>query len=116
MYEADEKWKKVDQYFIDQLIKEDEILLDVKNSALKNELPAHEVAPNQGKFLSILAEMINAKRILEFGTLAEYSTIWLARAVGDNGIVVTLEVNKKCAEIARENFNSDCLNTKRTDD
>ena len=104
MYKADEKWKNVDQYFIDHLVKEDEILLDVKNSAKRNGLPAHEVAPNQGKFLSILAEMIKAKRVLEFGTMAGYSTIWFARAVGDNGQVVTLEVNKKCAEIARENF------------
>jgi predicted O-methyltransferase YrrM len=104
LYKADEKWKKVDEYFIDHLIKEDGILLDVKNSAQRNGLPAHEVAPNQGKFLSILAEMTNAKRILEFGTLAGYSTIWFARAVGDNGHVVTLEANNKCAEIARENF------------
>ena len=66
--------------------------------------PAHEVAPNQGKLLSILAEMIHAKRILEFGTLAGYSTIWFARAVGNDGRVVTLEVNQQCAEIARENF------------
>lgn len=29
MYQADEKWKKVDQYFIDHLAKEDDVLLDV---------------------------------------------------------------------------------------
>lgn len=48
--------------------------------------------------------MINAKRILELGTFAGYSTIWFARAVGSSGRVITLEINKDYARVARENF------------
>jgi predicted O-methyltransferase YrrM len=48
--------------------------------------------------------MIGARRVLEFGTLAGYSTIWLARAVGPQGLVTTLEVDPVCAEVARKNF------------
>jgi predicted O-methyltransferase YrrM len=52
----------------------------VKRDSEAADLPNHNVAPNQGKFLYLLAKMKNARRILEIGTLGGYSTIWLARA------------------------------------
>jgi|SRR5690554_4790074 len=104
MYKSEENWRRTDEYFISQLVDEDDVLLEVKRNSIINDLPHHEVAANQGKFLSIIAQLINAKRILEFGTLAGYSTIWFARTVGNKGFVITLEVKKKYAEIARENF------------
>jgi predicted O-methyltransferase YrrM len=57
-----------------------------------------------GRFLSLLARIQGATRILEIGTLAGYSTIWLARALPPNGRLVTLELNPIHAEIARENL------------
>ncbi len=67
-------------------------------------LPSIQVTPLQGKFLSILAQAIQAKSILEIGTLAAYSTIWLARALPSDGKVITLEANPKHAEVARANL------------
>lgn len=85
-------------------------------------LPNINVAPNQGKLLHLFALMINARHILEVGTLAGYSTIWLARALpsaAPNGRppatphapaashpprVVTLELDEKHAAVARANF------------
>jgi predicted O-methyltransferase YrrM len=48
--------------------------------------------------------MINARRILEFGTLGGYSTIWLARALPPDGRLITLESVRKHAEVARANI------------
>jgi predicted O-methyltransferase YrrM len=62
------------------------------------------VAPNQGKLLHIFARMVNAKRILEIGTLGGYSTIWLARALPDGGSLVTLEFEPKHAKVATANI------------
>ena len=45
-----------------------------------------------------------AQRVLEIGTLGAYSTIWLARALPDEGQVVTLEIDPRHAEIARANL------------
>jgi predicted O-methyltransferase YrrM len=67
-------------------------------------MPNAEVAANQGAFLGLLANIAGAKRVLEFGTLAGYSTIWLARAVGESGHVVTLELEEQNAAVAEENF------------
>ena len=54
--------------------------------------------------LYLLARTQQAKRILEIGTLGGYSTIWLARALPPEGKVVTLELEKKHAEIAQSNI------------
>ena len=67
-------------------------------------LPPINVAPNQGKFLEILAQSHRAKRILEIGTLGGYSTIWLARALPTDGQLVSLELEAHHAKVARKNI------------
>ncbi len=67
-------------------------------------LPQIAVSAQQGKFLSLLAGAIGARRILEVGTLGGFSTIWLARGAGPEGRVVTLEYEPKHAEVARSNL------------
>ena len=67
-------------------------------------MPAIEVSAQHGKLLSLLATAMHATRVLEIGTLAGYSTIALARGVGPDGRVVTLEFEPKHAEVARANL------------
>ena len=67
-------------------------------------LPAIDVSPAQGKFLYLLARLAGAKAILEIGTLGGYSTIWLARALPDDGRIVTLEYEPAHAAVARHNL------------
>jgi len=70
----------------------------------KADLPAIDVTPLQGKFLEILARATDAARVLEIGTLGGYSTLWLARALPANGLVVTLELEPRHAEVALQNL------------
>ncbi len=104
MYQGEQIWRSVDQYFIDHLVHEDDALAQARASSSRTVMPEAEVAPNQGAFLSVIAQIAGARRVLEFGTLAGYSTIWLARAVGPTGTVVTLEIDEETAAVARENF------------
>jgi predicted O-methyltransferase YrrM len=67
-------------------------------------LPPIQVSPPQGKLLYLLAAAISAKTILEFGTLGGYSTIWLARALPEDGRLITLEADPNYAAVARENI------------
>jgi predicted O-methyltransferase YrrM len=99
-----EQWTAVDNYFEGLLIPNDPVLDEALQAAQAAGLPAMQVAPNQGKLLSILAKSIQARRILEIGTLAAYSTIWLARALAPGGKLVTLEADPKHAEVARANL------------
>lgn len=67
-------------------------------------LPEITVSPNEGRLLQLLAEIAGARRILEIGTLGGYSTIHLARALPEDGIAISLELNETYAEVARENL------------
>jgi predicted O-methyltransferase YrrM len=104
-----DKWAAVDRYITDQL-KLSDPALDAALAANKAAaLPAIDVTPNQGKLLQLLAQMIGARRILEIGTLGGYSSIWLARALPQDGRLITLEFNPKHAEVARANIASATL-------
>lgn len=103
-YESTTGWRDVDEYFASHLILEDRALVTARESGEDTTIPNAEVAPNQGALLGLLAQIAGARRVLEFGTLAGYSTIWLARAVGPHGRVVSLELDPKNADIARANF------------
>lgn len=104
MYRSEEAWRSVDEYFIAALAPEDDALVEARRSTAGAGLPDHEVAANQGQLLSILCQMIGARRVLEVGTLAGYSTIWLGRAVEAEGHVATLEVDPAAASLARDNI------------
>jgi predicted O-methyltransferase YrrM len=99
-----ELWTDVDRYIDDHFVGTDALLDAVLAAATDAGLPAISVSPSQGKLLMLLAKSIGAKRVLEIGTLAGYSTIWLARGLMPGGSIVTLECDAKHAAVARENF------------
>lgn len=97
-------WKEVDGFFTDALIPADEALDAAIAANREADLPAIDVTPLQGKFLELMIRVAGARRVLEIGTLGGYSTIWMARAVGSDGRVVTLEIDRHHAEIAQRNL------------
>jgi predicted O-methyltransferase YrrM len=99
-----EAWDAVDAYFTKSLVAQDAALDAALKANAEAGLPSIDVAPNQGKFLHVLALAKGARRILEIGTLGGYSTIWLARALPAGGRLVTLEVAPKHAQVARANL------------
>ncbi|MFJ9521622.1 O-methyltransferase [Kitasatospora sp. NPDC101801] len=101
---AQQTWTAVDDYFNGLLVAEDDALLGAVADSTAADLPAHQVAPNQGKLLHLLARISGARSILEIGTLGGYSTIWLARALPADGQLVTLEADHRCAEVATANL------------
>jgi predicted O-methyltransferase YrrM len=98
------RWHSVDEYIVDRLVPPDAALESVLSANAAAALPPHDVSPNQGKLLHIFARMINARRVLEIGTLGGYSTIWLSRALPVGGRVVTLEADPAHADVARSNI------------
>jgi predicted O-methyltransferase YrrM len=101
---SQDPWTKVDRYLTDQLVPRDAALERALEAADAAGLPEINVAPNQGKMLHVLALSVGAKNILEIGTLGGYSAIWLARALPQDGRLVTLELDEKHANVARANL------------
>ncbi len=97
-------WTDVDGYIADALVEHDEALAAALSESVAAGLPAIAVSPPQGKLLALLARSIDARRILEVGTLGGYSTIWLARSLPPDGHLVTLEANPDYAKVAASNI------------
>jgi predicted O-methyltransferase YrrM len=97
-------WTAVDDYTTSLLVPRD-AALDAALAASKSaDLPEINVSPSQGKLLLLLAQLAKAAKILEVGTLGGYSSIWLARALGPGGRMITLEADPRHAEVARGNI------------
>ena len=97
-------WVSVDRYIGDLLAPSDEKLDAAVKANRKARLPAIDVSPLQGKFLNVLIQMTQAKRVLEIGTLGGYSTSWMARALPKGGRIISLEFSPRHAEVARANL------------
>jgi len=96
-------WQAVDAYIDDHLLGDDAVLAAALAANAAAGLPDIDVSPTQGKMLHLLARMAGARRILEIGTLGGYSTICLARALPDDGRLISLEIEPHYAEVARNN-------------
>lgn len=101
---SDITWQGVDAYFEERLLADDTILSSAIRDSIEAGLPPIAVSPSLGKFLYLTARSINARRILEVGTLGGYSAIWMARALPADGRLVTLEIDPRNAEVARRNI------------
>jgi predicted O-methyltransferase YrrM len=99
-----ETWSEVDRYFTERLALADPVLDAALAAADAAGLPPIAVSAPQGKLLNLLARQSGARRILEIGTLAGYSGIWLARALPADGRLITLEIDPAHAAVARANF------------
>lgn len=98
-----EQWIAVDEY-ITGLFPSDPALEMVLQSTRTAGMPQINVSPVQGRFLHVLALTCGARMILEIGTLAGYSAIWMARALPADGKLITLEADPKHAEVAQANI------------
>jgi len=67
-------------------------------------LPEIHVSPSQGRLLQLLAEIVGARRVLEIGTLGGYSAIHFARALPEDGNLISLELDERHADVARNNI------------
>jgi predicted O-methyltransferase YrrM len=98
------QWTAVGRYITNLFVPPDPALDAALQATADAGMPLINVAPNQGKLLHVLALAHGARSMLEIGTLAGYSTIWLARALPAGGRLITLEVDPKHAAVARANI------------
>ncbi|MGM1017549.1 MAG: O-methyltransferase [Actinomycetota bacterium] len=101
-----DNWRLADVYLADTLVGHDSALDAALAAQREAGLPEIEVAPVSGKLLNLLARISGARRVLEIGTLGGYSTIWLARAVGEGGLVTTIEAEADNAAVARASIDA----------
>lgn len=99
-------WRAADEYLAQTLVGVDPELEAALAAQHAAGLPDIEVAPVAGKLLNLLVRMSGARRVLEIGTLGGYSTIWMARGVGPEGRVITIEAEPEIAAVARASIDA----------
>jgi predicted O-methyltransferase YrrM len=100
------EWVAVEEFLSDAVVHQGTALQRAVQSAADAGMPAIEVTPNAGKLLKLLVRTSGAKRVLEIGTLAGFSTIWMAQGLPDDGRLVTCEYLARHADVARKNVDA----------
>jgi predicted O-methyltransferase YrrM len=98
--------RRIDGYIESLFVGDDPVLAANIENAGRAGLPHINVSPNEGKFLYLLARIAGARRILEIGTLGGYSTTWLARALPNDGRLISLEYSGVHASTARKSLSA----------
>jgi predicted O-methyltransferase YrrM len=92
------------RYITDTFAHEDAALAAIRKQIPERGLPEIMIRPEEAAFLQFLVAAVGARSVVEIGTLGGYSGSWMARALPSDGKLITLEVEPKHADVAREHF------------
>jgi predicted O-methyltransferase YrrM len=92
---------EINEYIAGLFANEDDLLRELREEAVRAGMPAISVPPETARFLQLLVRAVGATSVLEVGTLGGYSAIWMARAMGEGGRILSLEIDPAHAAFAR---------------
>jgi len=104
--------RDIDDYVAGLFAPPDETLEEALREAEREGLPSINVSATEGKLLQMLVGISGARRVLEIGTLGGYSAIHFARALPEEGALISLELDERHAEVARRNVERAGLSAK----
>ena len=104
--------RDIDDYVAGLFAPPDETLEEALREAEREGLPSINVSATEGKLLQMLVGISGARRVLEIGTLGGYSAINFARALPEEGALISLELDERHAEVARRNVERAGLSAK----
>lgn len=96
--------ERLGRYTTELFAAEDDALAAVRSRHAREGLPDILISADEGKLIHVLLHAVGASRVLELGTLGGYSGVWIARALGPQGRLVTIERDPRHAAIARRAF------------
>lgn len=99
-------------YLVENFSGEDEFLKNLLNEAKDFGIPQISISAEQVKFIQFILKAINARNVLEIGTLAGYSAIAMARALPDDGNLITIELEEKHFNFASKKIQEAGLSNK----
>ncbi len=92
---------EVYDYLLDVSLREPEILKELREVTAEHPNARMQISPEQGQFMSLLVRLMGARRCLEIGVFTGYSSLAVAAALPDNGLILACDVNEEYTSIAR---------------
>jgi len=77
------------QYLLDYSLRESDLMRELREVTAQQEMSRMQIAPEQGQFMALLVELIEAERIIEVGTFTGYSALCMAQAMPENGALIS---------------------------
>src|SRR6187401_874907 len=90
------------EYIVGLFGAEDELLATLREEADRTGLPPIAISADEGRLLQVLLTSINARRVLEVGTLGGYSAICMARALPPGSKLLSIDIDANHAAFARK--------------
>jgi predicted O-methyltransferase YrrM len=90
------------QYLLDNSLREPEILSRLREQTASMSMSQMQISPEQGQFMQLLLELINAKKTLDIGVFTGYSALIAALSVPEDGLVVACDINGEWTKIAKK--------------
>lgn len=88
-------------YLLEHSLRELPLLARLREETARMPEANMQIAPEQGQFMGLLAELMGAKRAVEVGTFTGYSALCVARAMGPAGRLVCCDISETFTAVAR---------------
>jgi len=93
---------KLYDYLLAVSLRDDKLLRRLRRETARMPMGGMQIAREQGQFMSLLVELMGAKKALEVGTFTGYSSLCVARALPADGRLVCCDVSEAFTRIARK--------------
>lgn len=88
-------------YIVAETLDEPELMRRLRRQTAALPLGEMQIAPEQGQFLRLLAELLRCRRAIELGTFTGYSALCIARALPDDGRLICCDISQEWTDLAK---------------
>ena len=89
-------------YLLSVSLRETVLLRQLREETAAIEYAGMQIAPEQGQFMAMLVRLLAARRALEVGTFTGYSSICIAGALPDDGLLVCCDDSAEWTAVAKK--------------
>jgi predicted O-methyltransferase YrrM len=89
------------KYILSNSLRESEVLKKLRDETARHPHGGMQIAPEQGQFMALLAELIGAKKVLEIGVFTGYSSTCIALALLPEGRITACDISDEYTTVAR---------------
>lgn len=88
-------------YIIETSLRDQSVLKKLRDRTAELPSAVMQISPDQGQFMAFLVRAIGARRTLEVGVFTGYSSLVVAQALPDDGVVVACDISEEFTNIAK---------------
>lgn len=89
------------QYLVGTSVREPDVARRLREETQKLPMAQMQIGPDQGQFLQLLVQLLQAKKTLEVGVFTGYSALWVALGLPQDGRILACDVSEEYTSVAR---------------